>query len=375
MKTYYEMTERMAELTDLLQDELSKNIFWARVQYDIRDDIDSLLQLASLNRKYIDRKEHEPWRDAFRRLHESGKKIILYGAGGCGIKYGSGIMQAGEDFYAFCDRDFERYAEGLLGKKVLSPDYLFQNIETSYVLISAVTPSDRIFKYLMDHGFPQDHVLPYFYVPGEPFGQTKEQYFEFPELYQKDTAFVDAGCYRGETSSVFAHWCGEGYSKIYAFEPDAHNFKYCEELAKNNNALRMELFLAGLGEKEGVVQFSSCGTADSFIVDDSAARMVATAKNSQEKIEEIAIVSIDDIVKEDTVGFIKMDIEGAEYDALKGAKNTIMRDKPLCAICVYHRRGDVLAIMDYLHELVPEYRFWLRHYSPTYCETVLYAAK
>ena len=50
-----------------------------------------------------------------------------------------------------------------------------------------------------------------------------------------------------------------------------------------------------------------------------------------------------------------------------------MRDKPLCAISVYHKPGDVLAVMDYLHELVPEYRFWLRHYSPANSETVLYA--
>ena len=74
------------------------------------------------------------------------------------------------------------------------------------------------------------------------------------------------------------------------------------------------------------------------------------------------------------VGFIKMDIEGAEFDALHGAKNTILRDKPLLAICVYHLRGDLFAIMDYLHELLPEYRFLLRHYGPLMTETVLYAS-
>ena len=74
------------------------------------------------------------------------------------------------------------------------------------------------------------------------------------------------------------------------------------------------------------------------------------------------------------VGFIKMDIEGAEFDALHGAESVIVRDKPLLAISVYHRTGDMLAIMDYLHELVPEYRFWLRHYSIGVADTVLYAS-
>jgi len=44
------------------------------------------------------------------------------------------------------------------------------------------------------------------------------------------------------------------------------------------------------------------------------------------------------------------------------------------AVCVYHLRGDVLAIMNELNRLVPEYRFWLRHYSASLSETVLYAA-
>lgn len=69
-----------------------------------------------------------------------------------------------------------------------------------------------------------------------------------------------------------------------------------------------------------------------------------------------------------------MDIEGAEHQALQGARGTLQRDKLLLAISVYHRKGDVLAIMDYLHETIPEYRFWLRHYSPIGLETVLYAA-
>ena len=74
------------------------------------------------------------------------------------------------------------------------------------------------------------------------------------------------------------------------------------------------------------------------------------------------------------VGFIKLDIEGAELDALHGAERTIIRDKPFLALSVYHRNGDVLALMTFLHEIVPEYKFWLRHYGPLHYETVLYAS-
>ena len=94
----------------------------------------------------------------------------------------------------------------------------------------------------------------------------------------------------------------------------------------------------------------------------------------EENVETLPLTTIDHTVGEEPVGFIKMDIEGAELDALHGAKGIIVRDKPLMAISAYHRTGDMLAIMDYLHRLVPEYHFFLRHYSIGTADTVLYAA-
>ena len=68
-----------------------------------------------------------------------------------------------------------------------------------------------------------------------------------------------------------------------------------------------------------------------------------------------------------------MDIEGSELSALQGAQKVLCRDKPLCAISVYHKPGDIVLIMNYLKNLVPEYRFAVRHYSNIDTETVLYA--
>lgn len=63
-----------------------------------------------------------------------------------------------------------------------------------------------------------------------------------------------------------------------------------------------------------------------------------------------------------------------EFDALHGAKDVIVRDKPLMAISDCHLVGGLLAIMDYLINLEPEYRFWLRHSSIGAADTILYAA-
>lgn len=68
-----------------------------------------------------------------------------------------------------------------------------------------------------------------------------------------------------------------------------------------------------------------------------------------------------------------MDNEGAEFDVLHGAKDTIVWDKPCLAISVYHLRGNIFTIMGYLHDLLPEYLYLLHHYRPQHSDAVLYA--
>ena len=83
------------------------------------------------------------------------------------------------------------------------------------------------------------------------------------------------------------------------------------------------------------------------------------------------MVKIDDIAPDAT--FIKMDIEGAELNALKGAENTIRDNVPKLAIRIYHQLNDLWEIPIYLSEIVPEYNFFVRHHSKGLAETVLYA--
>ena len=73
------------------------------------------------------------------------------------------------------------------------------------------------------------------------------------------------------------------------------------------------------------------------------------------------------------IDFIKMDVEGFELSALKGAAETIGKYKPKLAISLYHKPEDFLEIPMYLKSKYPFYRFYLDHYTIHNEETVLYA--
>lgn len=83
--------------------------------------------------------------------------------------------------------------------------------------------------------------------------------------------------------------------------------------------------------------------------------------------------SLDNLLQGRLVTFIKMDIEGSELKALMGAKETIRKYKPKLAICLYHKKEDILEIPLYVKELLPEYKLYIRHHCNKHGETVLYA--
>lgn len=88
---------------------------------------------------------------------------------------------------------------------------------------------------------------------------------------------------------------------------------------------------------------------------------------------EIELDSIDNLFADIPVTFVKADVEGAEYNLLHGAKETIKKYKPKLAICCYHQVNDLTDIPLLIKELNPEYKIKLRHYTDTLTETVCYA--
>ena len=169
---------------------------------------------------------------------------------------------------------------------------------------------------------------------------------------------VDAGCYDGATALRFLEW-GKGKVKhIYSFEFDPLNAVKCEENLKPY-ADKITLIKKGTWDKDEAVYTLAEGGVGSGVRSKGNVRAELTA--------------IDNVVKDEPVTFIKMDVEGAELKSLIGAKNTIIKNHPRLAICIYHKPEDICEIPEYILSLVPEYKFYLRHYCSHHWETILYA--
>ncbi|MDR3012859.1 MAG: FkbM family methyltransferase [Chitinispirillales bacterium] len=200
---------------------------------------------------------------------------------------------------------------------------------------------------------------------------SRKKYLVRELRFGKDEVFIDCGAFNGNTIDDFIKHCGE-YRAVIAFEPDLRNFQKLKKKYGENNP-KITLINAGVYDKDGEVKFNTCGSDESKIISDDGPENCATAIKGE--INSIQVKSIDNLNLQDKVTFIKMDVEGAELDALKGAKNTILRDKPKLAISIYHSNEDMICIAEYIHKIMPEYKLYVQQHMlfPSCGETVLYA--
>ena len=176
-------------------------------------------------------------------------------------------------------------------------------------------------------------------------------YYE-PDIFQnnKDDIFVDIGAFTGDSILQYVASYGKDYKKIYAYEITERS---CNDMRRNLKELHdVEIRRKGAGAKPGEMFLNASSS------DPSANQLSdALSGNAGDRVE---IVKLDDDIP-DGFTFLKMDIEGAEYDALLGAEQTIRRCRPKLAICVYHGYDDIWRIPLLIDSFDPNYTFYLRH--------------
>ena len=294
-----------------------------------------------------------------------GENLIIYGAGKFGEWIYAWLVKKGIKVSGFWDKDPLKQSKGKYGKKVSAPVYTGKE----KIIIGTVDYEKEIIDYLLSIGIFEDRIIRIDH--SDIFMDIENEYFD-PEIIQftENEIFVDAGARFLETSEQLLKKCTT-VKKIYAFEPNEIPFNLFEFKNRNMGFDNIKIFKAGLWSDNTKLEFYHDG-AGSSIIKDSEILNHKGRNVKEEEMTSIDVLKLDDAIN-DEVTFIKMDIEGAEYEALKGSEKTIKKYKPKLAICVYHRINDIIDIPLYIKSIVPGYKLYMRHYSNIWLDTVLYA--
>ena len=181
---------------------------------------------------------------------------------------------------------------------------------------------------------------------------------------KKGEVIIDAGAYVGKDSKIFA-WINGFKNVVYALEPQEKPFMVLLNNIKRHNYDELIIPL-----KLGVW---SSNTKKRLRGKGSSASVICTPNYGKDHCQEIDCIAIDDYFKDINIGFIKMDVEGAELEALKGSKKIISNLKPKLAISVYHKARDLIDIPLYLKSIRPDYKLYIQQIHPGIKETILFA--
>lgn len=346
-----------------LEDEQSKFIYQKRLEYNETGDFNAIKEIVT---RYLPKLRNKPYypgmeEELLKRL-EDKRNIIIFGSG----MNGKGIVQSlkarGIMPVCYVDNAKDKWGSRVEGLEVKP----LSEIDFKAADVVVITPFkheivDAMRKQLLELGVKEEILLNY-----KDFSATvleHELYFDanLIKLHENEV-FVDAGALNMETSLRFMEECKKNHIqhyRIHAFEPDYISYEKCKNVLKNMPDEDIQVYHAGLWCKGIMLHFSEKGNAASRI----SAEQTGTL---------IKAVALDNCIS-DLVTFIKMDIEGAELEALKGSREILKRYRPRLAISLYHKKEDLEEIPVYIKELVSEYKLYIRHYSNASVETVLYA--
>jgi FkbM family methyltransferase len=176
-----------------------------------------------------------------------------------------------------------------------------------------------------------------------------------------DEVLVDCGAFDGDTIRLLLASVGTSFKAIHSIEADTISLEkmtaYLATLPPDVSA-RIHMRDCAVGEERCVLRFSMSGAL--------------TSAESDAGVD-VDCIPLDELFASEPITFLKMDIEGAEYGSLLGARTIIERDQPILAICVYHTQSDVWRIPLLIRSIDPTYRLFLRAYDGDGFQSVVYA--
>ncbi len=348
--------ERLREIYAALGDETSRKIYQARLMYSLLGDMSGMNEVAEDFFQSVVRSTC--FFGLYKMLLGLHAPIYIFGCGLYGRRIASWMPDV--QWAGFIDSGVSLPSEAM-GMPVFSCQSFCYGGE--YIVISSRKSYHEMYAQLKEMNVSADKI-----VDGTVLWDLIDgaQYFDLPFVYHSDPEiFVDAGAFDGLTSVQFAKWAKGTQYQIYCFEPDESNCEKITNTMKRHGIHDYHLIPKGLWDTRAKLDFMSAGDSVSHF---QAVR--GTVKSGRKLVEAI---SLDACLPEGNATFIKMDVEGSELRAIMGASDLIRDRKPKLAICIYHNLCDIWELPDYILSLQPNYTLFLRHYSETWRETVLYA--
>ena len=203
----------------------------------------------------------------------------------------------------------------------------------------------------------------------------KSTHSDFAEVYRdilkaEDFETVaDLGAYNGDTLREIKPFAPKLKTAI-AFEPDRRNHKKLCDYAQNET-FYIEAHQTAAWSHKDTLFFDGSGNRNSTLTSSDSLPVTKGAK-----IVEADADSLDSILADRRVDYIKYDVEGSEREAVEGSKTAIERHRPALLISLYHRSEDIYELPLLIHERYPDYKLYIRRreYIPAW-DTVLIAVK
>ncbi|BBF44128.1 methyltransferase FkbM [Lachnospiraceae bacterium KM106-2] len=346
-----EGVEVLKQIYNHLADEKSREIFENRVLYSITNKPEFIQNIVL---------EIPEGQEFFSRLKKASSEteLVIFGAG----FWGTSIISATKDYAWKCFIDNNPKTKIHEEIPVLSFTDFMKNYNGETIVVSSRIHYVEMYQQLIDNGISEKSII----NAGELIDLlSKKQYFDLEAMTPacEGEVFVDVGAFDGKTSLEFFGWCnGNGF--VYAFEPDGKNQ---QKLSSNleQDQVPYEIVPKGAWSEKTTLYFEEKSNGTSCITDTV----------SERNVFEIPVTTLDEVFKNtDRIAtFVKMDIEGSELEALKGARGLIEEHRPKLAISIYHKDEDIWELPKLILKYKSDYKFYLRHYSLTSAETVLYA--
>jgi len=343
------------------------------------------------------------------------KSLVLFGAGLLGRITLAGLRRAGLEPLAFADNSPRLWNQLVDGIPVLSPAGAVRRYANSACFVVTIYNGSGVRQQLKTMGCPMvAHFVPLYwkyagiFIPDSGIGlphdlaahaeaiescytiladaqsrqelcgqfrwrywldsaalppaeDARDNYFPALATAGDDEVFVDGGAFDGDTVRAFLEHRSGRFGHVFALEPDRSNrarLEFYRDSLPPEVGARMTVLPYAIGNQNRSVTF--CGTGS----------VISQMGEGSDLVE---CRRLDDIDWRFPPTYIKMDIEGAEPEALEGGARMLRESMPVLAVCVYHRSEHLWQIPAQIHALAPEYRLFLRRYAEDCWEIGCYA--